>query len=268
MGGRGQPPGADAALARQIILDQRLDKVETMAVQILKGFNAGTSYGEIWIRDFNTLSMAPCAFIPGTKSKTGCCYFSRFKVRMGKYPMVPLNPSRPMWDTNTCIPIWPPGGRPTKHRGDGSGILINPAIKKFLAATGDQSILSEEIGHRPVIGRMDAALQYVLKNRWSDKYRLVIGATTVDWGDMQAQNGWGVAINDKTKWAISIFDNAMFLQAINDFISLMPPGYHSDINWHKTAAKLRKNIRKYLWDARAQKYIPHIYLNGSPFARI
>src|SRR5579859_8161595 len=56
-------PAADAApglstndtiLAQQILQDQRLDQVETMALQLLKGFNAGTSYGEIWIRDFNT----------------------------------------------------------------------------------------------------------------------------------------------------------------------------------------------------------------------
>ena len=50
---------------------------------------------------------------------------------------------------------------------------------------------------------------------------------------MQAQNGWGVAVNDQTKWAIDIYDNAMFLMAINDFISLMPEDYHSAINWGK-----------------------------------
>ena len=44
----------DAILAQQILQDRRLDQVETMALQLLKGFNAGTSYGEIWIRDFNT----------------------------------------------------------------------------------------------------------------------------------------------------------------------------------------------------------------------
>ena len=86
------------------------------------------------------------------------------------------------------------------------------AMSKYIAATGDKNILSEEIGGRRVLERMDDALQYVLKNRWSDKYGLVTGATTVDWGDMQAQKGWGVAINGSTKWAISIYDNAMYLQ--------------------------------------------------------
>ena len=44
----------DAILAKQILQDKRLDKVEAMGLQLLKGFNAGTSYSEIWIRDFNT----------------------------------------------------------------------------------------------------------------------------------------------------------------------------------------------------------------------
>src|SRR5258706_141858 len=45
---------SENALASQILQDKRLDMVESNALQLLKGFNAGTSYGEIWIRDFNT----------------------------------------------------------------------------------------------------------------------------------------------------------------------------------------------------------------------
>lgn len=82
---------------------------------------------------------------------------------------------------------------------------------------------------------------------------------------MQAQEGWGVVINDKTKWAVNIYDNAMFLMAINDFISIAPANYHSEINWKKTAATLKTSIRQHLWNGKAQKYVPHIYLNGSPF---
>lgn len=29
--------------------------------------------------------------------------------------------------------------------------------------------------------------------------------------------------------------------------------------------QLITNIRKHLWDSQRQKFIPHIYLNGSPF---
>jgi hypothetical protein len=44
----------NAGLAKQILADKRLNQVEAMALKLLSGFNAGTSYGEIWIRDYNT----------------------------------------------------------------------------------------------------------------------------------------------------------------------------------------------------------------------
>jgi hypothetical protein len=43
-----------ADLADQILQDKRLDQVETRALSLLNGFSAGSSYREIWIRDFNT----------------------------------------------------------------------------------------------------------------------------------------------------------------------------------------------------------------------
>src|SRR5258708_1742084 len=45
---------SNAELAKQILADRRLAQVEAMSLKLLSGFNAGTSYGEIWIRDFNT----------------------------------------------------------------------------------------------------------------------------------------------------------------------------------------------------------------------
>jgi hypothetical protein len=112
---------------------------------------------------------------------------------------------------------------------------------------------------------MEDAFIYLQKDRWSAKYGLVTGATTIDWGDVQADGGWGVAINDKTKWAIDIYDNAMFVIALHNFVAMQPKGYKAKQNWALVAANVTKNVRKYLWDSKVQKYIPHLYLNGSPF---
>ena len=38
---------SNAGLAKQILADKRLDQVEAMALKLLSGFTAGTSYGEI-----------------------------------------------------------------------------------------------------------------------------------------------------------------------------------------------------------------------------
>lgn len=262
-----EPMLSKSELARQILQDKRLDKVEAMSLELLKGFNAGTSYGEIWIRDFNTFLNGSLRVHDKEEVKDRLLLFFKIQGKDGNVPDGAIKSEQANVGYQYMFSDLAPGWAAHKNtvETDQESSLIQ-AVAKYIQATGDRSILLEKVGGQTVIERMDAALQYVLKNRWSEKYGLVIGATTVDWGDMQAQEGWGVAINDKTKWTIDIYDNAMFLMAINDFISILPKDYHSSVSWKKTASALKKHIRKYLWDDKLQKYIPHIYLNGSPFA--
>jgi glycogen debranching enzyme len=139
------------------------------------------------------------------------------------------------------------------------------AVRKYIDVTGDHGILDEIVGEKSVTRRMEEALLYILQDRWTDKYNLVKGATTVDWGDVQPETGWGVAINEKTKWAVDIYDNAMYVIAIQDFLAIRPATYNAQRDWVATAAAIKTNVRKYLWQAASQKYIPHLYLDGSPF---
>lgn len=254
-------------LAQQITEDKRLDKVEQMALDLLKGFNAGTSYGEIWIRDFNTFIDGSLRVHDKDEVKERLLLFFKIQGTDGNVPDGAIKSDKANVGYKYIYSNLAPGWAAHKNtvETDQESSLAQ-AVAKYIRATGDRSILSETIGGRTVIERMDSALQYVLKNRWSEKYGMVTGATTVDWGDVQAENGWGVAINDKTKWAIDIYDNAMFLMAINDFLSIAPGDYHSKIDWRKTAEALKINIRENLWDHKADKYVPHIYVNGSPFA--
>ena len=257
---------SNPALARQIIQDKRFDKVDDMALALLNDFNAGTSYGEIWIRDYNTFINGSLRVHTEDEVKERLLLFFRIQGEDGNVPDGAIKSDKANVGYKYIYSKLAPGWAAHKNtvETDQESSLIQ-AVTKYIQATGDREILAEKVGDQAVVSRMDAALQYVLKDRWSERYGLVIGATTVDWGDMQAQQGWGVAINDKTKWAISIYDNAMFLMAINDFISIAPKDYRSKVNWQETASALKKNIRKYLWDAKAQKYVPHIYLNGRPF---
>jgi hypothetical protein len=54
----------------------------------------------------------------------------------------------------------------------------------------------------------------------------------------------------------------MFLIAIANFIE-MAPQYKA--RWKTIGDTVRDNCRKHLWDDKNKKFIPHIYLNGSPF---
>ncbi|MGH8023328.1 MAG: hypothetical protein ACRED1_07090, partial [Limisphaerales bacterium] len=38
-------------------------------------------------------------------------------------------------------------------------------------------------------------------------------------------------------------------------------------HWRRIRDQLKRNVRTHLWDGARQKFIPHVYLNGSPFPR-
>jgi hypothetical protein len=263
-----QKPLSKQQLAQQILTDSRLDTVQARALKLLTGFTAGTSYGEIWIRDFNTFIKGSLKVRNSADVKDALLLFFKIQGKDNNIPDGAIDAKKANVGYNYMYSDLAPGWAIHKNtvETDQESSLIQ-AVKKYIDVTGDRSILDEKVGDRTVMQRMEAALEYVLTDRWADKYGLVKGATTVDWGDMQAQNGWGVALNDKTKWAIDIYDNAMFVSAINDFLAMKPASYKTTRNWKKTAASVKKNIRKYLWDALAKKYIPHVYLDGSPFPK-
>ncbi|HEX8018982.1 hypothetical protein [Mucilaginibacter sp.] len=253
-------------LAKQIMNDNRLDTVEARALRLLTGFTAGTSYGEIWIRDFNTFIEGSLRVRSRDEVKDKLLLFFKIQGKDGNIPDGAIHKEQANVGYQYLYSELAPGWAIHKNtvETDQESSLIQ-AVKKYIDVTGDKSILTDTIGGRTVIQRMDDAMNYIMKERWSAKYGLVIGATTVDWGDVQTQHGWGVAINDKTKWAIDIYDNAMFLLAIHDFLAMKPAGYKASRYWGDIAICMKIRVRHHLWDAKAGKYIPHIYLDGSPF---
>jgi len=78
---------------------------------------------------------------------------------------------------------------------------------------------------------------------------------------VQPENKIGIVLDENSNLAIDIYDNAMLVIALNNYIELFP----GDNQWILVREKIKKNIRKYLWDEKHQKFIPHIYLDGSPF---
>lgn len=258
---------AKQELARQILADKRLDTIEARAIKLLSGFSAGTSYSEVWIRDLNTFINGSLKARPKEEVKIKLLMFFKIQGEDGDIVDGVVDSAKAnggyKYRYSPLLPGW--AAHKNTVETDQESSLIQ-AVKKYVDATGDRSILNEKIDGRSVLQRMEDALNYIQKDRWSAKYDLVTGATTIDWGDVQPETGWGVAINEKTKWAIDIYDNAMYVIALHDFLAMKPKDYKTQKDWATVAAGITKNVRKYLWDARMQKYIPHIYLNGSPFS--
>lgn len=255
-----------ALLAQSILSDKRLDTVQARALKLLSGFAAGTSYSEVWIRDFNTFIKGSLKVHPASAVKAKLLMFFKIQGADGDIVDGLVDSAKAnvgyQYRYSSLLPGW--AAHKNTVETDQESSLVQ-AVRKYIEVTGDRAILDDVIGGKTVLRRMEDAFEYLQKDRWSAQYGLITGATTVDWGDMQAQSGWGVAINDKTKWAIDIYDNAMFVMALRDFAAMQPKNYKSRQDWARLAENVRANVRRYLWDKNQQKYIPHIYLNGSPF---
>src|SRR5476651_1719555 len=70
---------AKPVLAKSILSDQRLDTIQARALKLLSGFSAGTSYNEVWIRDFNTFIKGSLKVHPKEEVKANLLMF--FKIQ-------------------------------------------------------------------------------------------------------------------------------------------------------------------------------------------
>lgn len=264
-----QAGAASSTLAKQILADKKIDSVYLRAKDLIsKGFTAGTGYGEIWIRDFNTFINASLDVGSPAQIKQKLLLFFKFQGDDGNIVDGLIQKTKATagykYRYSTLDTNW--AAHKNTVETDQETSLIQ-AVKKYIEKTKDYAFLSERVGETTVLERMIKALTYLDNDRMVKEYGLIKGATTIDWGDVQPETGWGVSINDKTKWAIDIYDNAMLLIATNNLLSLLDK---SDLRRNKleqNALNVKNSIRKYLWDERNQKYIPHIYLNGSPFPK-
>ncbi len=68
-----------SALAKLIRTDSRLDTIQARAIKLLTGFSAGTSYDEVWIRDFNTFIKGSLKVHPKEKVRSMLLMF--FKIQ-------------------------------------------------------------------------------------------------------------------------------------------------------------------------------------------
>jgi hypothetical protein len=255
------------ALAATILADKTLDSVYVMAGDLLKkGFTAGDGYPQVWIRDFNTFIGLSCKVYDNTVIRENLLTFLRLQQPDNEIVDGYVLKGHVTWDDPNIYT----SPADTGHVGfkntvetDQETSLIQ-AIGKYIRITGDRAILSEDIAGKTVYQRLAAAMEYLLLNRYSEEFGLLKGATTQDWGDVQVEGGAVVDIDEKTHWAIDIYDNAMFVIALKDMEDFAVDQADKK-RWEELREKTSLAVRKNLWDQERIKFIPHIYLKGSPF---
>lgn len=250
-----------------LIHDSTYTKVKEMAKDVVKtGFNAGDGYQEVWIRDYNTFISLATEVQPEDQIKKNLLAFFELQAEDGNIadgfvPKASLEGEPSDYYNITSDLASDLAAHKNTVETDQESSLIQ-AVYKYVKATNDTGIVHQKVGELTIEHRMDMALQFLMDQRLDKSHGLLWGATTVDWGDVQPEHDWGVHLDSSSHLAIDIYDNAMFLIALDNFMELFPA---KKSKWESVREDIAKNSMKHLWDQENQKFIPHIYLNGSPF---
>nr|WP_121270264.1 hypothetical protein [Pedobacter schmidteae] len=263
-------PFGKNALGQHVLpkdVGKKMGTVTEMAENLVKkGFTAGDGYGEVWIRDLNTFVSVASKVNDKSLIKKHLLTFFQFQQPDGAILDGYITVRKGAVPYNYYHSELAPGyaGHKNTVETDQETSLIQ-AVAKYIKGTGDKTILSDKIGGVSVQKRLEWAMKFLLTKRFDKKHGLLWGATTVDWGDVQPEHDWGVELDSSSHLAIDIYDNAMFIIAINDFLEMAKLTAKEKEYWKGISAKIATNSRKHLWDKKNQKFIPHIYLKGSPF---
>jgi len=257
-------PADKTELARKINSDPYIPFVKSRAIDIVTtGFNAGDSYGEVWIRDYNTFIELACDVHELTDVRENLLIFFRMQSKGGGIidGFIPKENQTGGYDY-TFSELEPRfAGHKNTVETDQETSLIQ-AVYKYVKKTGDSGLLEEQVDSFTVAERMLMAIDFLKEQRYSKEYGLIWGATTADWGDVQPEHEWGVYLTDDSHYAIDIYDNAMLLIALENLAELLPHRQNELMEWHDEIAE---NVMQHLWDKEHQKFIPHLYLEDSPF---
>jgi len=253
-------------LANQILNDSSLTIVDTMARNILKkGFNAGSGYSQVWARDLNTFVEIALETANPKDIRGAILVF--FALQQPNHEIIDgyvLNKDFNWGDPNqyrSALDTAHVGFKNTVETDQETSLM--QTVGKYVRITGDITILSENVGGKTVLDRMAMMVDYLMKERYSNKYGLLWGAMTADWGDVQPNTDNVVDIDSTTTPAIDVYDNAMFIIAL-DYLAKMTKDASQAEKWNTLRTTITENTRKYLWDKQKQKFIPHIYLDKSP----
>ena len=253
-------------MAETILNDSTFHQVDSMARSVIgQGFNAGSGYSQIWARDMNTFIEVACEETNQTDIRNAILLF--FALQQPNDEMIDgyvLKPDFTWYDNHPYYADAAPdhvGFKNTVETDQESSLI--QIVGKYIRKTGDASILQENVAGRTVLERMDDMVDYLMRERYSEQYGLLFGAMTADWGDVQPNDDFGCDMNELSSRAIDVYDNAMFLIAL-DYLQEMTDDASLLKKWKGIREQIAQNVRKHLWDAERKKFIPHLYIDPSP----
>ena len=257
-------------LQKIILEDERLEVVLEMAKRTLKpesgDFKAGSNYPETWIRDFATFIEIALEVNSKEMIKERLMLFFDFQGDDGNivdgFTGVVIDAGYDYIYSETAPDY--KAHKNTVETDQESSLIL--AIARYIKATGDKQILYDEKNGKTILERCEMALNFLKENMYSEEYGLLFGATSIDWTDVQPESDWGVFITEDTHWCIDVYDNAIYILAINEYLEWIKDDKEKFEYWSNEKNTIARNAKEHLWDESNQKFIPHVYLEDSHFS--
>jgi hypothetical protein len=213
------------------------------------GFSAGKDYPQIWLRDASTI-------IPASRYFYGkphlCSWLEEhliFQKENGS--LEDWIDSRGSSDKNT-----------TETDQEASAIQ---AAFQVCELVGPQW-LEKAVQGEKIISRLERALEFVLRSRLNEKYGLLAGAHTADWGDvdMVDEDQKAVYVDERTHWTADIYDQSMFCLACQNLAEMFEALGQREKSafWMRQSESIKKNTNKWLWEKDRGFYKVHLHLDS------
>jgi len=227
------------------------------------GFEPGTAYQQIYIRDTSTILPAALYFYPTPFLRQAIeeflyrQYDATTQSHGGDYNVIP--------GKGAISGLIAPDFYVDKHTtvSDEEVNLIRAAYAYF-RATRDTAWLRQIVRGLPIIARLNQAMEWLLTNRFDETRGLVKRAHTTDWGDVKMESAANPTdMNPATDaWTASIFDQAMTYQALRHLAEMNQAVGDTEaaFTYKQRAEGLRRAADKYLWQPGRGFYRTHIHL--------
>ncbi len=220
----------------------------------VRGFAAGSGYPQIWLRDAATIIPASCYYYPEDYMTSWLEEHLAFQRAFGS--LEDWIDGRGKSDKNTV-------------ETDQEASAVQSAYQIFLLkGPAGPGWLKKSVSGEPIIDRLEKSLLFLFSERYSEKYGLLTGAHTADWGDVDPEDAdqRAIYVDERTRWTSDIYDQAMGYEACLELAAMFASIERQDRAefWRKKAAALRQNANRQLWQEDKGFYRVHIHLEPWP----
>jgi hypothetical protein len=237
-------------LRKLIRITLRRDEVEwTGKTGKISGFRAGSGYPQIWLRDAATIIPASRYYYPESFLTSWLEEHLAFQKSNGS--LEDWIDAQGRTDKNTV-------------ETDQEASAVQSAYQVFLLKGPDW--LRKEIAGEAIIDRLEESLLFLFNERFSEKYGLIRGAHTADWGDVEMEDAdqRAIYVNENTHWTVDIYDQSMCFEACQELAEMFASlGSQKKADyWREKAEAIKKKTNEWLWQEDKGFYKVHIHLDS------